>query len=90
MPGGSASGRDGSVVLRIRIETIRPLTGTAGREGQAAMHFAGWLGLLRLLADTVGSSSVAQDMVGELAPRRDPEFGEDVRDVRFHCSLRDE
>lgn len=78
------------MVLRIRIETIRPLTGYAGREGRAAAHFAGWLGLLRVLADTVGSPSVSQNLVGEFAPRRDAELGEDVRDVRFDRALGDE
>ena len=79
------------MVLRIRVQTIRPLTGYAGREGQAAIPFAGWLGLLRVLAESLQSSSpLAPDLVGEFSPRGDPQLGERMGDVGLDRSLRDE
>jgi hypothetical protein len=78
------------VIFRIRVDSGDPLTGTICRDGTQPERFIGWLGLLRLLGDAVGSQAVFTGAVGELPSRSQPELGEDMGDVGLDCPSRDE
>jgi hypothetical protein len=41
--------------ITLDIQKHQPLTGTASLDGQAPLAFAGWLELLRVVADLAGS-----------------------------------
>ncbi len=47
----------GPRVIRVAVESIEPLTGTAAAETGQQVPFEGWLGLLGVLAELVGSSA---------------------------------
>jgi hypothetical protein len=49
-----ASPEDAGVVIRIRFDAHDPPTGEAAVEGQTAVAFVGWLGLLRVLSELLG------------------------------------
>jgi hypothetical protein len=54
----------GAAVIRVTIEKVHPLTGTATRESGTALRFDGWLGLLGVLSELLG----AADQSGERHP----------------------
>lgn len=70
--------------INIRFETNVPLSGYAGPRGGPSSRFVGWLGLLRVLSEVVGSTSALAGDVRKLAAGRESELEEDVRDVGFH------
>jgi hypothetical protein len=53
------------MLIKIAIEKTQPLTGTASSEGKAPVTFAGWLELLRAVAELVGSPTQSADPSGQ-------------------------
>jgi hypothetical protein len=45
------------VLIRVWIERIEPLAGTAAVEGAEPLHFDGWLELLRVISEPVATAS---------------------------------
>jgi hypothetical protein len=76
--------------IRIRVETRTPLSGYAGTEALAGRHFVGWLGLLRVLSELIGSRASLSNHVREVPPRGDAELAEDMGDVRLDRASGDE
>lgn len=67
--------------IRIRVDSGQPFTGYAGMEGERGTMFVGWLGLLRVLADAVGSGAAESNRLGQFPTGGDPELREHVCDV---------
>ena len=83
-------GEAASMVVHIWVQTVSPLTGYAAEAGGQAIRFAGWLGLLRVLSESVGPAPVPSNLLREFAARGDSELREHVRDVGLHGALGDE
>jgi hypothetical protein len=49
------------MLINIAIEKTQPLTGTASSDGKAPVPFAGWLELLRAVAELVGTPEQSAD-----------------------------
>ena len=49
------------MLINIAIEKTQPLTGTASSDGKAPVPFAGWLELLRAVAELVGTPNQSAD-----------------------------
>lgn len=49
IPGGSTD-----IVIRIRIQRLEPLTGTAAADDGAGVSFEGWMELIGALAELLG------------------------------------
>jgi hypothetical protein len=59
------------MLIRIVIDQVQPLAGTATTEGRDQLRFEGWLELLRVLSELVAPAASAQPD----APSRWPEVG---------------
>jgi hypothetical protein len=66
--------------IRVRIEDNEPPIGSAQADG-APHPFVGWLGLLRVLAELLGSDLAGPQELDDLSARPNLELGENVPDV---------
>lgn len=62
------------VRIEIWVDATDPPTGRVGDHGEA-VPFCGWIDLLAVLS---GVLDAARDEDGDLGPRAQPEFGQDV------------
>jgi hypothetical protein len=58
--------------ITIDVQKHQPLTGTASLDGQAPLAFAGWLELLRAVADLAGSPAEQRTPTKMLATPQAP------------------
>ena len=49
------------MLIRIWVERMEPLAGTAATEGSEPLRFDGWLELLRVLSDLVAGAPAGED-----------------------------
>ncbi len=69
IPGGSTD-----IVIRIRIQRLDPLTGTAAADDGAGVSFEGWMELIGAVAELLGFSDRSWDRARQ-RPRRGPRGG---------------
>ena len=67
------AGGSGGVVIRLRIQRSEPLTGTASTGDGAELAFAGWMGLIGVVAELLGSPD--HPRIGDQQPLAHPGEG---------------
>jgi hypothetical protein len=58
--------------IHLRIDSVQPPVGSASG-GDSSQDFVGWLGMLRVVAELLGSDLAGPDMLDAVAARPDPD-----------------
>jgi hypothetical protein len=66
------AGESGDAVIRIRVQRLDPLTGTAASEAGAELGFEGWMELIGAVANLIGSPD-RPDITDQRATSMSPE-----------------